>query len=202
MRRDINPLRRAAGGIGQALIVAGLLVLVGPLAWHAYTNVAASDRAEAALADWNVPPSPGERESGTPGESGDFVLDIPRLGLRRVVPEGADRGTLRKFGVGRIPWTSRPGGEGTVGIAGHRTTSGAPFFHLDRLQPGDHIRAVTGRRTYTYAVKRTERVKPAQAHLLQAGPGIRRLVLVTCEPRYSARYRLLVVAVPVADAEE
>src|ERR687891_388356 len=50
-------------------------------------------------------------------------------------PEG---GTLRS-GPGHYPGTSLPGARGTVAIAGHRSTYGAPFRDVDEFERGDRI---------------------------------------------------------------
>ena len=52
--------------------------------------------------------------------------------------EGTDLESLRK-GPGHYPETPLPGERGTSAIAGHRTTYGAPFRHIDELDPGDRI---------------------------------------------------------------
>ena len=52
------------------------------------------------------------------------------------------RSDLRK-GPGHYPNTPLPGQRGNVGIAGHRTTYGAPFNRIDELQRGDPIVVTT-----------------------------------------------------------
>ena len=56
------------------------------------------------------------------------------IGVNDVVVQGTDAGDLRK-GPGHYPATPLPGERGTVAIAGHRTTYGAPFRHIDGLKP-------------------------------------------------------------------
>jgi sortase A len=174
-------------------IAAGVLLLLAPAAWVLYTGRQASEVQTAALAAWEASPSaePASRDhvSGT----GGLVLEIPRLGIRRFVPEGATPDNLRRYGVGRITWTALPTDSGTLGIAGHRTTYGAPFFRLDRLQPGDPILVDYGGHRYTYHVERQVTVTPDRADTLQAATGTRTIALVTCSPPYSAALRLIVL---------
>ena len=63
---------------------------------------------------------------------------MPSVGVSEVFVEGTGAGDLRK-GPGHYPDTPLPGEHGTVGIAGHRTTYGAPFRNVDELERNDRI---------------------------------------------------------------
>src|SRR5919205_1034702 len=71
---------------------------------------------------------------------GDAIarITIPSIGVSKYVVEGTDTASLRK-GPGHYPSTPLPGRRGTVAIAGHRTTYGAPFRHVDELRHRDRI---------------------------------------------------------------
>src|SRR6185436_9514679 len=60
-------------------------------------------------------------------------LRIPRIGLDDIVVAGVGREDLKK-GPGHYPQTPMPGQLGNSAIAGHRTTYGGPFLHLDELE--------------------------------------------------------------------
>ena len=125
------------------------------------------------------------------------LLQIPDLELDEVVVQGADAVVLRN-GPGHYDETADPWDDaGRVGIAGHRTTYGAPFWDLELLEPGDDIRMVTERGTFDYVVRQTRVVLPSAGEVLDP---TRRptLVLTTCHPRFSAAERLIVVADRVA----
>jgi sortase A len=127
-------------------------------------------------------------ESGKPlGE-----LRIPRLDAHFVVVQGTGAGSLRR-GPGHYYGTALPGQPGTVGIAGHRTTYGAPFRHLDALRRGDPITITMPYGRFTYRVEGTRIVKPQDVSALRA-IGRQRLVLTACHPLYSAAQRLVVIA--------
>ena len=73
--------------------------------------------------------------------------------------EGTGTSDLRK-GPGHYPATPLPGERGTVGIAGHRTTYGAPFRHIDRGQArGDRITLTMpyGRFVYAWSARASSR---------------------------------------------
>jgi sortase A len=113
--------------------------------------------------------------------------------LTRYVPEGASVPQLRRYGVGRISWTALPDRPGVVGIAGHRTTYGAPFFRLAKLERGDHIVITYAGKQFDYTVTERRVIRPAEVEVLQAIPGEHTVALVTCAPLYSAKNRLVVL---------
>ena len=126
-------------------------------------------------------------------------LRMPRLGVSDVVVQGTAAGDLRK-GPGHYPGTPLPGGRGTVAIAGHRTTYGAPFRHIDRLRPGDLLELAMPYALFTYRVERTQIVPPTALWVTRR-VGYDRLVLSACHPLYSAAKRIVVFARLVAARE-
>jgi sortase A len=119
-------------------------------------------------------------------------LRIPRIDARFVVVQGTAAGSLRK-GPGHYAGTALPGQPGTVGIAGHRTTYGAPFRHLDALRRGDAIDVTMPYGEFVYRVEGTRIVRPQDVSALR-DVGHQRLVLTACHPLYSAAKRIVVLA--------
>jgi sortase A len=119
-------------------------------------------------------------------------LRIPRIDAHFVVVQGTGAASLRR-GPGHYLGTALPGQAGTVGIAGHRTTYGAPFRHLDALRRGDAITVKMPYGTFVYRVEGTRIVKPEDVSSLRDA-GRQRLVLTACHPLYSAAERLVVLA--------
>lgn len=126
--------------------------------------------------------------------AGDPVgrIRAPAAGISKVFVAGTGGGELRK-GPGHYPDTPLPGVRGTVAIAGHRTTYGAPFRNLDDLGRGDRIELDMPYGTFTYAVERT-RIVPPTALWVTRRVGYDRLVLTACHPLYSAAKRIVVFA--------
>jgi sortase A len=120
-------------------------------------------------------------------------LEIPEIGLEQVVVQGTGHEQLAE-GVGHYADTSMPGLTGTVGIAGHRTTFGAPFRHVDQLRIGSRIRLRTPYGTYVYKVFGKRIVSPNDAWVLRRGGSAQRLVLTACHPPYSDAQRLVITA--------
>lgn len=141
--------------------------------------------------------------SGTPV----FSLTIPKIDVANVVVQGVEVEDL-KLGPGHYPdcrgefvkplctdaeevW---PGEEGRVILSGHRTTYGAPFGQLDKLEPGDEIITDTQWGKFTYVVTEIEIVSPNSTDIANPQPGgsNAEIALTTCHPEFSASQRLIV----------
>ena len=119
-------------------------------------------------------------------------ITIAAIGVDWVFVEGVDGSSLRS-GAGHMPNTALPGQPGNAVISGHRTTFGAPFFHLDQVEPGDLITVATGSGVHTYQVVDTRVVAPDATWVTGQWDGAW-LTLTTCNPVFSARERLVVLA--------
>ncbi len=117
---------------------------------------------------------------------------IPKIDVDEVLISGVTTASL-KLGPGFMPWTSVPGQPGNAVISGHRTTYGRPFFRLDELVPGDTIEIETAIGLHIYTVRETRIVAPTDVWVTNERRGAW-LTLTTCNPRYSARERLVVFA--------
>ncbi len=213
-------IRRGLRALGTVMIVAGALLLVDAgltLLWQEpisalYARLQQGDldtrldeldarrptplerRALGVLPDDRARIAFAARALARRVEPGEPVgrIEIPRIGLSRVVVQGTGTSDLRK-GPGHYPRTPLPGAPGTVGIAGHRTTYGAPFRHVDRLRAGDRIVVRTPYARIVYVVQRL-RIVPPTATWVVARRRYDRLVLTACHPLYSAAKRIVVFA--------
>jgi sortase A len=120
-------------------------------------------------------------------------IEFPSLDRDYVFVEGTGLDVLRK-GPGHYPKTSFPGEGGTVAIAGHRTTYGAPFRTVDKLDPGEHIVVKMPYAELDYKVEKTQIVEPDATWITNRVKGPERLVLSACHPLYSASQRIVVFA--------
>ena len=126
-----------------------------------------------------------------PGEAIGRVR-IPDIDVNQVIVEGTDGDSLRK-GPGHYPETPLPGVRGTVAIAGHRTTYGAPFRDVDKLEKDDEVVVEMPYGRFVYAVEKTEIVEPSATYVT-GRVGYDRLVLTACHPKYSAAERIVIFA--------
>jgi sortase A len=123
-------------------------------------------------------------------------LTIHRIGLHDVV---VVQGTTAGFdadlskGPGHYLNTSFPGMASTVAIAGHRTTYGAWFRHIDEIRNGDLISLEMPYATFQYQVQFHKVVDQNDWSIIKP-QGYERLVLSACHPLYSASHRWVVFA--------
>jgi sortase A len=215
-----SPLRRALRALSTVLIVAGAILLADAgvtLLWQEPVSAVYARVQQDRLADGldrleRVPLEPAEeralekipdprrrlafraRALGRGAGPGDALgrLQIPAIGLSAVVVQGTGAGDLRS-GPGHYADTPLPGQRGTVAIAGHRTTYGAPFRRVDELARGDRIELRMPYGRFAYRVERTRIVAPTQVDVVDR-VAYDRLVLTACHPLYSAAQRIVVFA--------
>jgi sortase A len=127
-------------------------------------------------------------------DRGDAVgrIVLPTIDRDYVVAQGTDTETLRK-GPAHYGDSPFPGQRGTVGVAGHRTTYGAPFRPIDKLDRGDEVVLEMSYGRFVYEVEHTRIVKPTALWVTRR---VRhdRLILSACHPKYSAAKRIVVFA--------
>ena len=120
-------------------------------------------------------------------------LRVDKINLNEVVVQGTDEETSLTKGPGHYTETPLPGqaGNWTVGIAGHRTTYGAPFRNVNKLKKGDEIVFSVPYGRFTYEVDRT-RIVDASYQKAFTPKKYDQIVLTACHPLYSAAQRILV----------
>ena len=118
-------------------------------------------------------------------------LTILSANINHYVVFGATNKKL-EYGPGYILGTSLPGSGGNFAIAGHRTTYGAPFGNLDRVQIGETIIFQTNTNQYKYQVIDVKIISPEDNYVLE-NYGDDRITLTTCHPKFSAKQRLVVI---------
>ena len=109
------------------------------------------------------------------------VLEVPRLGERSIVLEGAS-GQAMAFGPGHMVNTPSIGARGTAVIAAHRDTQ---FNYLRDVKDGDRIVVETAdgeRSAFRVVETRVVRADASGLDPTDGGPTGARLALVTCYP--------------------
>ena len=197
--------------LGTVLIAVGLLALTDAaltLAWQEPVSALRAARAQHRLAGQlravelatprrladGLHVAAGARALARSRRDGQALaeLRIPRIGLRTIVVRGTAPADLR-LGPGLLDTTPLPGRRGTTAIAGHRTTYGAPFRHIDALRRGDAVTLRLPYGTFRYAVEGRRIVAPSDLSVLRK-VGHDRLVLSACHPLFSAARRIVVLA--------
>jgi len=177
------------------LAVSGVLMLgdaAATLLWQEPVSWLVAEREQGQLEEAFA--NPPERVLAKKPLPGDAIgrVELPSLGRKYFLVEGTQTADLRK-GPGHYANTPLPGGRGTVAIAGHRTTYGAPFRTIDQLEPGEEIRLEMPYGSFTYRVQKTSIVEPTQISVYRK-VSYDRLILSACHPLYSAAQRIVVFA--------
>lgn len=189
------------GYLGEALLYAGVLVLLFVLWQLFYTDVQAQRTQQRVLEDigWIdatgtypedstdvpqvvqlIPPelmfTDDPPVMDHPGHAESFgVFHVPRWGRDYAMPisEGVTRpDVLDKLGIGHYPETVMPGGWGNFSLAAHRTSYGKPFSQVDILQEGDALVVYTDDAWYVYQVTSWEIVEPSAVEVIAPTPGV------------------------------
>jgi sortase A len=206
------------GRLGSSLIVLGLLMFlfVGYQLWgtgieeaqsqnsleNRFSEIAVTTTAppptsispsvaEPAVTTTLAPPEPIVIKEGDPMA----IIELPTIGVSKFVVAGVETADLKK-GPGHYPGTPFPGELGNASIAGHRTTYGEPFRHLDDLSIGDPIiiTDLMGRK-FTYLVSNQQVVGATDSWVVATTDRTKAvLTLTTCHPEFSAKQRLIISA--------
>ena len=123
------------------------------------------------------------------------TISIPKLGVTATIGTNLARGAIYWDRVGR------PGQGTTIAVAAHDVTpvpgfhGHGPFHDIVRLRQGDRIRVRRAGKRYAYRVTGRRVISSANRHIADL-TRYERLILTTCWPRGSSRYRLVVYARP------
>jgi sortase A len=216
-------MRRTAASVGRMLVTVGVLILlfVAYQLWGtgifteraqhdlrhqfaqelrdsdnptvASTSTTAPPSTTGATTTTTAPPTTAPKVIPIVQEGGAVArIRIPKIGVDYIVVQGTARNDLAK-GPGHYPATPLPGQIGNAAIAGHRTTHSKPFYNLNELVPGDDIIVQMPYGTFTYRMYEQLIVPPTDVSVV-APTKDAQLTLTTCNPRFSARQRLVVHA--------
>ena len=200
-RRE-RPNRRGRGLRIAGIALIGVALALGGYMWWQLWGTGLTTRAEqnelrptfedtVATRDVDEAPS-ADQVVKVPGNA-VAILEIPKIDVDMVVVEGTDTESLKK-GPGHYSRTAYPWEDsGRVGIAGHRTTYGAPFWSLNELREGDEIVLASEYGIFEYRVTGSRIIDPSDGSVLDPTRDPT-LVLTTCNPRFSAAERLVVFA--------
>jgi sortase A len=117
-------------------------------------------------------------------------IEIPKIGLDHALLRGISLTTLDQ-GPGYWPGTAMPGQLGNLVVAGHRTSHGKEFRHIDELVPGDEVIFTTDAGRFVYTVVDTTVVAPDAMYIIDQTPEAT-ATLFACHPPGSTRQRIVV----------
>jgi sortase A len=201
--------------VGFLMVLEAGVTILWKEPFSAYLNARSQETLEDELAGHTLPPLSGSERAAVrliedePGRAarrmaiyarrmntdvgkGDALgqIKVDELDLDLVFVQGTDDASLRKA-PGHYDETVLPGQPGTVGIAGHRTTYGAPFRNIDDLEAGDKIVLTMPYGRFTYRVQGHEIVPEGKSRAFRQ-VSYQRVVLSACHPLQSSSQRILV----------
>ena len=136
------------------------------------------------------PIAPPQDQRGSENNPQLGRISIPKIGLDSELHEGIRLTTLDR-GPGHWPGSGMPGEIGNVVVAGHRTSHGAEFRHLDALAPGDEVVFSTDGGSFTYLVTGTQIVTPDSLWIVDP-TDTPTATLFACHPLGSTAKRIVV----------
>jgi len=123
------------------------------------------------------------------------TISIPHIRVTATVGTDLARGAVF------WPRVGRPGQGTTIAIAAHDVTpvpgfhGHGPFHDINELRPGDRIYLTWNGKQYAYQVTGHRLFRSTNLHIADL-TRYERLLLTTCWPRGSSKYRLVVYARP------
>ncbi len=203
-KRDRKRRRSIISLVGTMLILAGISLALFFLLTNVYNSCFLAEALEEEIKESltaepeSLPPEADRQEEEEKKEEfpetllpGEAALHIPELDLLVNVNYGVEEANLRK-GPGFYPQSGYPD-TGNVSIAGHRTTYGAPFRHLDTLEQGDEILLYYQEAVYIYEVEEVFEIDKRDWSVIDQTDKPA-LTLTTCHPPGWATQRLAVRA--------
>lgn len=123
-------------------------------------------------------------------------LRIPGIKVEMQIAEGMSEKVLNKGLAWKLPYTSTPDKGGNTVIGCHRylyTAGSQTCFNLDKVKPRDPIMVSWKGKVYHYAVREVKIVKPDEISVLQ-NTSTSVLTVFTCTPKFTSKFRLVVIA--------
>ncbi len=134
----------------------------------------------------------------------DNRLVIPGIDVNQPIKEGNSISVIDNEGVWRRPNSSSAPDKGNMVLAGHRFTYANPygsFYHLDKLKIDDKLAIYWQGKEYVYKVKETKVVSASSVDIEKSTTD-QQLTLYTCTPIWSAKDRLVIIAVPFEEINQ
>jgi len=193
-------MRRLLNWLGTGLMMAGIMLSVWLMNGNAKSDARQQDLMDA-FRSVEVKDGTGElaaKEVSGGVELGELsgiegILTIPAINLEAPVLYGADAETLDQS-LGAIKNMDPPGEmDGSYAIAGHQAhVFGKYFNRLHEIEVGTQFSFQTAEGEMYFRVFDIQIVKPLEVEVLEPQKGKAIMSLITCYPKYSNEYRLVV----------
>lgn len=139
------------------------------------------------------PSAPAPTQQNRPTGGANNTLKIEKIGVSMPIVEGSVSALER--GAWRLPLSATPGHIGNTIISAHRykylPPSSKTFYLLDKLKVGDTFTITWEGKTYRYGID-TREIRAANDLDMLKDTFDRRVTLITCNPLFSTKERLIV----------
>lgn len=204
----MKTLRKVVGIVGELFITVGTVMLLF-VGWQLFINdpLVANEQqttAEQFQQSPTTPTAPKFENISKSLKQGEVFgsVHIPRFGKHwmRLIGQGTfQKITLNKIGPGHYVSSAWPGESGNFAIAAHRTSHGAPFFNIDKLQSGDKVVIETNDGWFIYNYLQTKIVEPTALGVIAPVPegldgahkGGKYLTMTSCHPKWTNHQRII-----------
>lgn len=132
----------------------------------------------------------------------DNRLVIPSIQIDEPILEGTSIDLISDGGTWRRPTTAKPFENNNTVIVGHRWFGNdvSTFYHLDKVKIGDTLAVYWEGEEIIYEVTETKIVE-ASAVEIEGPTDEKQLTIYTCDPIWTAKNRLVLIAKPLKDEE-
>ncbi len=132
----------------------------------------------------------------------DNRIVIPSIQIDEPIVESNSITAIHDGGTWRRPNTAIPTDENNTVIVGHRWFGNdiSTFYHLDKVNIGDKLAVYWEGEEIVYEVTESK-VVDATATEIEAATAEKQLTIYTCDPIWTAKNRLVLVAKPIENME-
>jgi len=136
--------------------------------------------------------------SSTASRPQDNRIVIPSIQINEPILEGSNIWVIRKGGTWRRPQSATPTENNNTVIVGHRYygSNVSTFYNLDKVKIGQKLALYWEGKEILYEVTESK-IVAATAVEIEAPSKEKKLTIYTCNPIWTAKDRLVVIARPV-----
>lgn len=138
----------------------------------------------------------GSNSTSPPPDENRIV--IPSIQINEPILEGNNINVINRGGTWRRPNTADPTKDNNTVIVGHRFFGNnvSTFYHLDKVEVGQMLALYWDKKETLYQVTE-KKIVDASAVEIEAPTSEKQLTLYTCDPIWTAKNRLVIIARPV-----
>jgi len=183
-----------------SLIVAGIGLYIALAPFLPVILFTFQDKSPEASAPYSGQLAKSEGSSATASIPDDNRLVIPSIQIDEPILEGDNIGLITDGGTWRRPNTANPTELNNTVIVGHRWYGDnvSTFYHLDKVQVGQKMAIYWEGEEIVYEVSE-KKIVDATAVEIEGETDEKQLTIYTCDPVWTAKNRLVIVAKPVSD---